>query len=85
MNIFKRKARRNNSCKIHESEEENTMVWHDEAVVGKVLYPYRIIFKTIFLLDEDKWESEKITVKDLRISVQAGINPVKDEDILKSY
>ncbi|MEM2915368.1 MAG: hypothetical protein QXH91_08240 [Candidatus Bathyarchaeia archaeon] len=44
---------------------ENNILWRDEAVVGRVLYPYRMLFKPLFILDEDKWETDKIAVKDL--------------------
>ncbi|MBO3842456.1 MAG: hypothetical protein FGF48_08595 [Candidatus Brockarchaeota archaeon] len=44
--------------------EENSILWRDEAIVGRVIYPYRIVFKPVFILDEDKWEKDKITAKD---------------------
>ena len=34
--------------------EENSVLWHDEAVVGRALYPYRILFKPVFILNEEK-------------------------------
>ncbi len=62
--------------------EENDILWRDEAVVGRVLYPYRITFKTMFVLKEEKWESDRIKINDLKISIRAGINPIKNEETL---
>jgi predicted RNA-binding protein len=62
--------------------EEHTTLWQDELVVGRALYPYRILFKPIFILEKEKWESNKITIKDLKVSVQAGINHLKNEDAI---
>lgn len=50
--------------------EENNILWRDEAVVGRVIYPYRIVFKPVFILDGEKWETGRITVKDLNVSVE---------------
>jgi hypothetical protein len=43
-----------------------------------VLYPYRILFKPLFVLSEDKWETDKIPVKDLNVSVRAGLNSLRN-------
>jgi len=65
---------------VEDKIEESTTLWQDELVVGRALYPYRILFKPIFILEKEKWESNKITIKDLRVSVRAGINHLKNED-----
>ncbi|MBO3840280.1 MAG: hypothetical protein QXR44_04395 [Thermoproteota archaeon] len=63
--------------------EKNNILWHDEAVVGRVISPYRIIFKPLFVLREEKWATDKIAVKDLNVSVRAGLNSVKNEDAVE--
>jgi predicted RNA-binding protein with PUA-like domain len=63
--------------------EEELMLWRDEYAVGRVLYPFRVNFKPIFVLEEERWSTDKVTIKGLRISVQSGINHVKNEDALK--
>ena len=65
---------------VEDKIEESTMLWQDELMARKALYPYRILFKPIFILEKEKWESNKITIKDLKVSVQAGINHLKNED-----
>jgi predicted RNA-binding protein with PUA-like domain len=59
---------------------EESILWHDEAVVGRVLYPYRIMFKPLFVLDEDRWKTDRIQIKDLNVSVRAGLNSLKNQD-----
>jgi len=56
-----------------------SLLWPDEVFLGRVLYPLRINFKTIYLLKYKKWEKEKISIGDLKIAVQAGINNLKNE------
>ncbi|MBO3798314.1 MAG: EVE domain-containing protein [Candidatus Brockarchaeota archaeon] len=63
--------------------EENNILWHDEAVVGRAIYPYRIIFKPLFILDEEKWETDKIVVKDLNVSVRAGLNSLRNPETVE--
>ncbi|MEM2050490.1 MAG: hypothetical protein QXZ11_05150 [Thermoproteota archaeon] len=63
--------------------EENNILWRDEAVVGRALYPYRILFKPVFILDEDKWETGRIPVKDLNVSVRAGLNSLRNQDTVE--
>ncbi|MEM3388930.1 MAG: EVE domain-containing protein [Thermoproteota archaeon] len=63
--------------------EENNILWRDEAVVGRALYPYRILFKPVFILDEDKWETGRIPVKDLNVSVRAGLNSLRNQDAVE--
>jgi hypothetical protein len=62
---------------------EESILWRDEAVVGRVLYPYRILFKPLFVLNEEKWETGKITVKDLNVSVRAGLNSLRNQDTVE--
>ena len=47
------------------------------------LHPYRILFKSVFILDEEKWGTNRITVKDLNVSVRAGLNSVRDQDAVE--
>jgi hypothetical protein len=61
---------------------EESILWHDEAVVGRVLYPYRILFKPLFVLNEDKWKTDRIQIKDLNVSVRAGLNSLKNQDVM---
>ena len=70
-------------ARVEGKAEEDNILWRDEAVVGRVLHPYRIIFKPVFVLNEDKWESDRIVVKDLNVSVRAGLNSLKDRDTVE--
>ena len=62
---------------------EESILWHDETVVGRAIYPYRILFKPLFVLSEDKWETGKIPVKDLNVSVRAGLNSLRNQDTVE--
>ncbi|MEM2842128.1 MAG: hypothetical protein QW201_02365 [Thermoproteota archaeon] len=62
---------------------ENSILWRDEAVVGRALYPYRILFKPLFILQEDRWEIDRIAVKDLNVSVRAGLNSLRNQDAME--
>jgi hypothetical protein len=62
---------------------EESILWRDEAVVGRAIYPYRILFKPLFVLSEDKWETGKIPVKDLNVSVRAGLNSLRSQDTVE--
>ncbi|MEM2945294.1 MAG: EVE domain-containing protein [Thermoproteota archaeon] len=68
---------------VESKAEENNILWRDEAVVGRVLYPYRIIFKPVFILDEEKWETDRIPVKDLNVSVRTGLNSVRNQEAVE--
>ena len=46
---------------------EESILRHDEAVVGRVLYPYRILFKPLFMLNEDKWKTDRIRLRTLTL------------------
>ncbi|MEM2930973.1 MAG: EVE domain-containing protein [Thermoproteota archaeon] len=70
-------------ARVEDKVEENNILWHDEEVVGRTLYPYRILFKPLFILDEDKWETDKIAVKDLNVSVRAGLNSLRNPDTVE--
>ncbi|MEM2981221.1 MAG: hypothetical protein QW385_07670 [Thermoproteota archaeon] len=63
--------------------EEETVLWHDESVVGRALYLFRILFKPLFILQEEKWETDKIAVKDLNVSVRAGLNSLRNPDTVE--
>ncbi|MEM2599920.1 MAG: hypothetical protein QW482_09510 [Thermoproteota archaeon] len=68
---------------VEDKAEENNILWRDEAVVGRILYPYRILFKPVFILDEDKWETDRIVVKDLNVSVRAGLNSLRNPETVE--
>ncbi|MBO3798907.1 MAG: EVE domain-containing protein [Thermoproteota archaeon] len=67
-------------ARVEGKAEENNILWRDEAVVGRAIYPYRILFKPVFILDEEKWETDRIAVKDLNVSVRAGLNSLRNKD-----
>ena len=70
-------------ARVEGKAEENNILWRDEAVVGRVLYPYRMLFKPLFALNEDKWETNKVVIKDLNVSVRAGVNSVRNQDTVE--
>jgi hypothetical protein len=62
---------------------EDNILWRDEAVIGRALYPYRVLFKPLFVLEEDEWEASKIPVRDLNVSVRAGLNGLRNQDTVR--
>jgi hypothetical protein len=62
---------------------EESILWHDEAVVRRAIYPYRIMFKPLFVLDEDGWNKDRIQIKDLNVSVRAGLNSLRNQDTVE--
>ena len=42
-----------------------------------------MLFKPLFALNEDKWETNKGVIKDLNVSVRAGVNSVRNQDAVE--
>jgi hypothetical protein len=38
------------------------------------------MFKPLFVLDENRWKTDRIQIKDLNVSVRAGLNSLKNQD-----
>lgn len=58
-------------------------LWPDEVRENKVIYPYRFEFQAIYYLPVEKWRKDNISIEDLRIGYQAGLNPLSNPDKIK--
>jgi len=41
------------------------------------------MFKPLFVLDEDRCKTDRIQIKDLNISVRAGLNSLRNQDTVE--
>lgn len=61
--------------------KQNKPLWPDEVRENKVIYPYRFGFDILYYL-LDSWKEKSINVADLKLSFQAGMNPLSREDAI---
>jgi len=60
-------------------------LWPDEMAVGKVLYPYRFEFHIDYVLEQDRWKSDRIKVPLTIQEMRRGINLLLERTIDKLY
>ena len=65
--------------KVESKFKQDKPLWPDEIRVKSVIYPYRFDFQILGVLSPDKWVSDAVSVNDLQISIQSGLNPVLNE------
>lgn len=63
--------------------KQDKPLWPDEVREQKVIYPYRFNFKILAVISPEKWRSEFLSIKDLRVGIQAGVNPLSNIETLK--
>lgn len=55
-------------------------LWLDEVRTKTVIYPYRFEFKIIYYLPKERWKADSIALRDLKLGIQAGMNPVSNPE-----
>ena len=63
-------------------------LWPDEIAEGKVLYPLRFEFNIDYVLEQDRWESDRISQFEVPLSIQEmrrGINLLSERTVEKIY
>lgn len=63
--------------------KQDKPLWPDEVREKRVIYPYRFDFHILGVISPEKWRTEAISIRDLRVGIQAGVNPVRDPQIIK--
>jgi predicted RNA-binding protein len=68
---------------IENKFKQDKPLWAKELKENKVIWPYRYDFKVEFVLPRSEWETKKVSVNDLKVGIQAGLNPIKDTESIK--
>lgn len=63
--------------------KQDKPLWPDEIREKKVIYPYRFDFKILGVISPEKWQAEAISIRDLNANIRAGINSVKNPEVIK--
>lgn len=67
--------------KVESKFKQDKPLWPDEIREKRVIYPYRFDFQILGVLLPEKWRTEAISVSDVSLSLQAGVNPVSRENM----
>ena len=60
--------------KLESKFKQDRPLWPDEVRENKVIYPYRFDFQILGVLTPSKWMTEAVSIADLPLSLQAGVN-----------
>jgi len=66
--------------------KQDTPLWPDEIDSGKVVYPYRFEFRTIFLIPESEWKTRRIKGSEVGLTypfIAGGLNEVANEALTR--
>jgi predicted RNA-binding protein len=63
--------------------KQNEPLWPDEVREKRVIYPYRFGFRTLGVLKPSNWRKDTVLIRDLKVSIQSGINSLSSSDALK--
>lgn len=63
--------------------KQDKPLWPDEIREKRLIYPYRFDFRILGVISPEKWRDEAISIRDLRVGIQAGVNPVKNPQVIK--
>jgi predicted RNA-binding protein with PUA-like domain len=66
-------------ARIENKFKQDKPLWAKELKENRVIWPYRYDFKVEFVLPRSEWETGQISVSDLKVGIQAGLNPIKDK------
>lgn len=69
--------------KLESKFKQDKPLWPDEIRAKSVIYPYRFDFQILGVLSPEKWHESAVSVSDLPLSLQAGVNPVSKEEVVK--
>ncbi len=68
--------------KLESKFKQDRPLWPDEIREKRVIYPYRFDLQILGILSPDKWLTEAISIVDLPLSLQAGVNSISKEDVI---
>ena len=69
--------------KLESKFKQDRPLWPDEVREKKVIYPYRFDFQILGVLNPEKWHIDAISVSDLPLSLQAGVNPIAKQEVIE--
>lgn len=68
--------------KVESKFKQDRPLWPDEIREKKVIYPYRFDFQILGVLPSEKWHFEAVSVVDLPLSLQAGVNTTSRQEVI---
>jgi len=69
--------------KLESKFKQDRPLWPDEIRANKVIYPYRFDFQILRILSPERWLHEAISISDLSVGIQAGVNPVGKREVVE--
>lgn len=63
--------------------KQDKPLWPDEVREKRIIYPYRFDFRILGVISPEKWRTETISIRDLKVGIQAGVNPVRNPQAIK--
>lgn len=69
--------------KLESKFKQDKPLWPDEIRLKQVIYPYRFGFLILGIITPDKWHTEAISVSDLPLSIQAGVNSIGKKEVVE--
>jgi predicted RNA-binding protein with PUA-like domain len=70
-------------ARIENKFKQDKPLWAKELKEHRVIWPYRYDFKVEFVLPRSEWETRQIRVSDLKVGIQAGLNPIRDKNAME--
>ena len=68
--------------KLESKFKQDRPLWPDEVRENKVIYPYRFDFQILGVLTPSKWMTEAVSIADLPLSLQAGVNSISKNSVI---
>lgn len=69
--------------KVESKFKQDRPLWPDEIRAKNVIYPYRFDFQVLAVLSPEKWRVEAVSIADLSLSIQAGVNSISNIEVAK--
>lgn len=68
--------------KVESIFKQDKPLWPDEIRAKTVIYPYRFDFQILSVLPPEKWQGEAVSINDLPVSIQSGLNPIANQKVI---
>lgn len=69
--------------KLESKFKQDKPLWPEEIRSKQVIYPYRFDFLILGIVSPDKWHTEAISISDLPLGIQAGVNQVDKKELVE--
>jgi len=69
--------------KVESKFKQDRPLWPDEIRENRVIYPYRFDFQILGVLAPSKWMAEAVSVADLPLGLQAGVNSISKNNVIE--